>query len=297
MLTVSVWWFWPLVMFVFTFFIGLIAPVSGVGGGVLFVPLVTAFFPFNVDFVRGTGLIMTLAGSLSSTPQLVRQGLANLKIMPPLLIVSLLGSLLGGSTGLWITNGFPEGPHYVTVALGVILLIVFVIMVKSKRVEFPNIEKPGPLSAGLGLTGEWYEPSLNQVVTYKVTRLRYGLPAFAVAGFIGGMFGVGAGWASVPALNLIMGAPIKVATSTSTLIITANSAVAAWVYLANGAVLPLIVVPSVAGIAIGARLGAAIAVKARPSIVRYLVMGILLLAALLDIVKGLGGLGLMPKIL
>ena len=94
-----------------------------------------------------------------------------------------------------------------------------------------------------------------------------------------------------------MGAPIKVATSTSTLIITANSAVAAWVYLANGAVLPLIVVPSVAGIAIGARLGAAIAVKARPSIVRYLVMGILLLAALLDIVKGLGGLGLMPKIL
>jgi uncharacterized membrane protein YfcA len=89
-----------------------------------------------------------------------------------------------------------------------------------------------------------------------------------------------------------MGAPIKVATSTSMLIITVNDAAAAWVYLANGAVLPLIVIPSVIGISIGSRIGARIAVRARPKFVRYLVMGVMLLAAILDIQKGLSGLGM-----
>jgi len=62
------------------------------------------------------------------------------------------------------------------------------------------------------------------------------------------MFGLGAGWANVPVLNLIMGAPIKVAVSTSMAIITVNDAAAAWIYMAKGAILPLIVVPSVVGI-------------------------------------------------
>ena len=292
-----VWWAWPIIMLVFTFAIGLIAPISGVGGGVLFVPLATAFFPFNVDFVRGIGLIMALSGALSSSPHLVRAGLANLRMMAPVVMVSMLTSILGGAAGLWITSGFPGGEHYVTIALGVLLFVVFAVMATSKHAEFPDVQQQGPLSHGLGLQGQWYEPSLDQVVEYKVTKLRYGLPAFAVVGFVAGMFGLGAGWASVPVLNLIMGAPIKIATSTSTLIIAVNAAAPGWVYLANGAVLPLLVIPSIVGITLGAKLGCRIAVKAKPRAVRYLVMGIMLLSAVLDILKGLGGLGVIPKIL
>ena len=107
------------------------------------------------------------------------------------------------------------------------------------------------------------------------------------------MFGLGAGWANVPVLNLIMCAPIKVATSTSMLIIAVNDAAAAWVYLANGAILPIIVIPSVLGITIGARIGARVAAKAKPRLVRHLVLAIMLLAAVLDITKGLSGLGIL----
>ena len=292
-----VWWVWPIIMFGFTFIIGLIAPVSGVGGGVLFVPLATAFLPFNVDFVRGTGLIMALTGALSSAPHLVRQGMANLRIMVPIVLVSMVTSVLGGTVGLWLTNTYPAGEHYVTIALGVVLFAIFGLMITSRQVEFPEVENQGPISKGLGLEGSWYETSMSCVIEYKATRLRYALVAFGVVGFIGGMFGLGAGWANVPTLNLIMGCPIKVATSTSMLIITANSPAAAWVYLANGAVLPLIVIPSVLGIAIGARIGSKLAVKAKPAFIRYLVMGIMLMSAILDIIKGLGGLGVIPKIL
>lgn len=284
------WVFWPLALFILTLAIGVIAPVSGVGGGVLFVPLTVAFFPFNVDFIRGAGLIMALTSALSSAPHLMKKGLANLRAMAPVVVVSIITSIIGGIVGLWITNAFPTGKYYIYIALGVVLFLIFVVMLISKRVEFPEVASIDSISAKLGIAGAWYEPSLDKVVEYKTTRMPVGLPAFAAVGFIAGMFGLGAGWANVPVLNLVMCAPIKVATSTSMLIITVNDAAAAWIYMAKGAVLPLIVVPSVLGISIGARIGARIAVRAKPKFVKYLVMGIMLLAAILDIRKGLCGL-------
>jgi len=105
------------------------------------------------------------------------------------------------------------------------------------------------------------------------------------------MFGFEASWANVPVLNLLMGAPLRVAVSTSMVVIALNDAAAMWVYVAKGAVLPLIVVPSVLGVTIGARIGAMIAERIRPRIIRLVVLGVMLFAALLDIEKGLVGLG------
>jgi len=289
------WWFWPLCLLILTLIIGIIAPISGVGGGVLFVPLTTALFPFHVDFIRGAGLIMALTSALSSTPKLTKEGLANLRIMAPVVMVSSITSILGGVIGLWITNTFPQGKHYIAIMLGAVLFIIFGVMLTSKRAEFPKVENPDRLSKALDIGGCWYEPSLGRIVEYRTTNMGIALPAFAAIGFIAGMFGLGAGWANVPILNLLMGAPIKVATSTSMMIITVNDAAAAWVYIANGAVLPVIVIPSVIGITIGARIGAKLAVKAKPKFVKYIVLAVMMLAAVLDIYKGLTGLGYLPK--
>ncbi len=295
----TAWWFWPLCMFFFTFTIGLIAPVSGVGGGVLFVPIATAFFPFSMDFVRGTGLIMAMMSAFSSTPYLMKKGLANLKLMTPILIVSTIFSIIGGVLGLWITNAFPLGKYYLTIALGVVLFIIFVVMSKAKKLEFPEVkeEDVDPISKKLDITGAWFEPNLNKVVHYRTTKMPIGFVAFALVGMIAGMFGLGAGWANVPVLNMIMGAPIKVATSTSMAIITVNDAAACWIYISKGALLPLVLIPAVLGISIGAKIGAKIAEKAKPTFVRYLVMFILLAAGVIDVIKGLGGLGIIPKII
>ncbi len=289
------WWFWPLCLLIFTLIIGIIAPISGVGGGVLFVPLTTALFPFHIDFIRGAGLIMALTSALSSAPKLTKEGLANLRIMAPVVMVSSITSILGGIIGLWITNTFSQGKYYITIMLGVVLFIIFGVMLASKRVEFPKVENPDKISKALNIGGCWYEPSLKKVVEYRTTNMALAFPAFAAIGFIAGMFGLGAGWANVPILNLLMGAPIKIATSTSMMIITINDAAAAWVYIANGAVLPVIVIPSVIGITIGARIGAKLAVKAKPKFVKYIVLAVMLLAAVLDIYKGIAGLGYLPK--
>ncbi len=283
---------WIGILFVFTFVIGLIAPIGGVGGGVLFVPLATAFFPFSVDFIRGAGLIMALTSALSSSPHLIKKGLANVKILSPIVIVSIITSIIGSVVGLWITNVFPLGEAYFTLSLGVILLFIFIVMVTSKRVEYPVVGRIDAFSKKLGLKGEWYEPSLNTTVEYETTNLPFGMITFSAVGFIAGMFGLGAGWANVPVLNLIMGVPIKVSVATSMAIIAVNDAAASWVYIAKGATLPLICIPSVLGITIGARIGAKLAEKAKPLFIKYLVLGIMIFAAILDILKGLRGMGI-----
>ncbi len=54
------WWFWPVVLFFFCLILGVLAVMAGVGGGVLYVPLVSGFFPFHIDFVRGIGLMVQI---------------------------------------------------------------------------------------------------------------------------------------------------------------------------------------------------------------------------------------------
>ena len=67
------------------------------------------------------------------------------------------------------------GRHYITIALGITLFFIFVVMVKSKRVEFPEIEKVDSIPEKLDFSGRWYEPSRDEVVEYKLTRLPYSL--------------------------------------------------------------------------------------------------------------------------
>jgi len=282
--------FWPISLFFLTFAIGILAPVAGVGGGVIFVPVVSAFYPFSITFVRGAGLVMAQVNALVSSPKFLRTGLASLRIGLLAATVAAGSSIAGAMIGIWVVKAFPQGKYYIYTALGGLLFFIFLIMMISKRVEFPEVKEMDPIARFFNLTGAYYEPALGRIVEYKVTRTPLALLAFAGVGFIAGMFGLGAGWANVPVLNLVMGAPIKVSTSTSMLIIALTTTPAACVYLAEGAILPLIMIPAVAGMFFGSRLGAWLTVKARPKVVRYIFLAIMLFAAIMDIYKGLHGL-------
>ncbi len=44
------WWYWPLILLILSFVLGVFAVMAGVGGGVLYVPIVSGFLPFHLDF-------------------------------------------------------------------------------------------------------------------------------------------------------------------------------------------------------------------------------------------------------
>jgi uncharacterized membrane protein YfcA len=103
-----------------------------------------------------------------------------------------------------------------------------------------------------------------------------------------GMFGLGAGWANVPVLNLVMGAPIKISVATSKFLLSITDTSAAWIYMNNGAVLPLMVVPSVVGIMLGSFVGVRILAVTKPALIRVMVIIVLGIAGAKALLKGLG---------
>jgi uncharacterized membrane protein YfcA len=111
---------------------------------------------------------------------------------------------------------------------------------------------------------------------------------FAGIGFMAGMFGLGAGWANVPVLNLVMGVPLRVSVSTSGFLLSVIDTSAAWVYVNRGALLPMLVVPSILGVMLGARIGGRLLRTVHAATIRKLVISLMLVAGARALAKGLG---------
>jgi uncharacterized membrane protein YfcA len=278
----TAWWVWPLALFVACFLMGIVAVPAGIGGGTLFVPIVGSFFPFHLDFVRGAGLLVALASALSAGPMLLRSGLGSLRLALPLAVLASASSIGGALLGL----AMPA--HVVQMLLGGVVLGIVVLMLSAKKSEFPQVAQPDLLGRALALNGIFIDGASGRTVHWQVHRTLPGLVVFLGIGVLAGMFGIGAGWANVPALNLLMGAPVKVAAGTSGLVLSLVDSSAAWVYINQGAVLPMIAVPSVVGMMLGARIGARLLDVLKGSVIRRLVIGVLLFAGLRALLKGAG---------
>jgi uncharacterized membrane protein YfcA len=276
------WWVWPLALFLACFVMGIVAVPAGIGGGTLFVPIVGSFFPFHLDFVRGAGLLVALASALSAGPTLLRSGLGSLRLALPLAVLASASSIGGAMLGL----AMPA--HVVQILLGSVVLGIVVLMLVSKRSEFPQVERPDALGQALEMNGIFIDGASRRAVAWTVHRTLAGMLTFLGIGVLGGLFGIGAGWANVPALNLLMGVPLKVAAGTSGVVLSLASSSAAWVYIERGAVLPLIAVPSIVGMMFGARIGAHLLNRLNGSVVRWMVISMLMFAGLRALQKGLG---------
>jgi uncharacterized membrane protein YfcA len=278
---VTSWWVWPLVLFLMTFVMGILAALGGVGGGVLFVPIVSGFFPFHLDFVRGCGLLVALSGALAAGPGFLKMNLASLRLAMPVALIASTCAIIGAMIGLALPT------NIVQTALGATILGIVVLMMAANKSEFPEVAEADRLSSALKIYGVYTEASLGKAIDWKVHRTVSSLFLFIIIGVMAGMFGLGAGWANVPVLNLVMGAPLKISVATSKFLLSITDTSAAWIYVNQGAVIPMMVVPSLVGIMLGSFIGVRILRVAKPTFVRKMVIGLLLFAGAKAITKGL----------
>ena len=277
-----VWWFWPLVLLIVTFIMGILAVLAGVGGGVLFVPIISGFFPFHLDFVRGTGLLVALSGALAAGPGLLKLNLASLRLAIPVALVASTCAIIGAMIGLALPT------NIVQICLGATILGICALMLTAKKSEFPDVPKADKLSSMLHIYGVYQEASTGEIVDWKIHRTPLGLALFVLIGVMAGMFGLGAGWANVPVLNLLMGAPLKISVATSKFLLSITDTSAAWIYMNKGCVIPMMVVPSLVGIMLGSFVGVRLLKIAKPAFIRWMVIGILAFAGIKALSKGLG---------
>lgn len=278
-------WQIGLVLFAVCLVIGVVAVIAGVGGGVLYVPLISAVFPFHLDFVRGAGLLCALAGSTASVPRLLERRLASLHLVLPCAVLTSLGAIIGARVGLRLPTAWIEA------LLGLVILLIATVMARTNlRSGDHAAHEPGPVAARLNMAGEFTDQGNGEAVPWHAWHARWGLPLSFGIGLIGGMFGVGAGWANVPLFLLVMGVPLKVASASSVLLISFASVAASWVYLLDGSVLPQIAVPSMLGLMLGSRLGARLLDRAPTERVRRVVLAVLVIAGCRLLWSGVAGL-------
>ena len=279
------WWFWPIILFFFCLVLGILAVMAGVGGGVLYVPLVSGFFPFHIDFVRGVGLMVALAGALAAGPGLLRRNLANLRLALPVALIASTFSILGAMLGLYLSA---LNPDIIQTCLGATIMGIAILLLASKNTEKPVVNKQDAIGLALGLGGAYWDDGARESVEWKTHRTLLGMCMFILVGLVAGMFGLGAGWANVPVLNLLMGAPLKVSVATSKFLLSITDTSAAWIYMNRGCVIPLIAVPSIVGLMLGSLIGVKILAVAKPKMIRYIVIVVLFFAGLKALDKGLG---------
>ncbi len=274
------WWIWPLALLIFCFVLGIVAVLAGVGGGVLFVPLVSGFFPFHLDFVRGAGLMVALAGALAAGPGLLKRNFASLRLALPVALVASTFSIIGAMIGLSLPA------HITQLCLGGTIVGIAILLLLAKNSVVPTVTKQDALSVAFGMQGIFLEPSSGDKIAWKTHRTLQGMLLFIIIGIMAGMFGLGAGWANVPVLNLLMGVPLKISVGTSKFLLSIADTSAAWVYLNQGAVIPMIAVPSIVGLMAGSIVGVRLLALANPKFIRILVISVLLFAGAQALYKG-----------
>ncbi len=269
--------------------IAIIAVIAGIGGGVLFTPIVMAFTSIDTLIVRSTGLVVAMFSGLISSGPFMKKGLADIKIVFFCSVPIVVGAISGSFGAIFLSTYMGAmGDALVRLMLGLILIfIAFLFIIGGAKTEYPKPKKIDKFTQKIGLRGSYLEESLNQNVQYQLTRSIPGFFLFLLVGFTGGFFGLGGGWAVVPVLNLVMATPLKISAACSGVLLALGNSCAIWPYIMFGALIPVFVAPWMVGQVVGGILGAHILARIKAGVVRNILIVILFMTSIKLVVRGL----------
>src|SRR5881628_1539470 len=259
---------------------GLLGSLTGLGGGVVLVPLLTLFFKVDIRYAVGASLVSVIATSSGAAAAYVKEGFSNIRIGMFLEIATTVGALLGAFLATRVSGSA------IATIFGLVLLYS-AYLAGRPRVRHAFDDVPDPLATRLKMNGSFPEP--EGVRHYCVHRVPHGFSLMFGAGALSGLLGIGSGAVKVLAMDQAMRVPFKVSTTTSNFMIGVTAAASAGVYLSRGYIDPRVAMPVMLGVLAGAFLGSRILVHARVRTLR-LVFGIVIFAMAVEMLyKGLTG--------
>jgi len=289
----SAWSAWGIIVasFVLSLIIAIVAVLGGVGGGVIFTPIMLGFTSVDTLLVRSTGLVVAMFSGLVSSGPFMRKGLADVRLVFYCAIPIILGAMAGSEAAIGMAENMGDrGDALVRLLLGCILVFIAVLFIMGgSKTEYPEPKKLDKLSEALNIKSRYWEESLNKTVHYQPNKIALGGILFFVVGFTGGFFGLGGGWAVVPVLNLVMSVPLKVSAASSGVLLAIGNAAAIWPYIVKGALIGVIAAPWMIGQVIGGILGAHILAKIKAGFVRNILIVLLFATSIKLLSRGIEG--------
>ncbi|ADQ78199.1 protein of unknown function DUF81 [Paludibacter propionicigenes WB4] len=270
-----------LILFFGAIFGGLLGSLTGLGGGVVIIPLLTLGFGVDMRFAVGTALVTSIATSSGAAAAYIREGITNTRIGMFLEIATTTGAVAGALVAMYL-------PTHIIALIFAAILIFSAAMTIRKRNTVVDYAAPGDkLGVKLKLNGSY--PSEKGTINYNVHNVLGGYSLMTVAGVLSGLLGIGSGALKVLAMDTMMKIPFKVSTTTSNFMVGVTAAASAVIYLQRGYIDPGLAMPIVPGVLIGAFFGSKILVKAKVQTLRKVFSVVITMLALQMIYNAITG--------
>jgi hypothetical protein len=259
---------------------GFLGALTGLGGGVVIVPLLVLGFKVDIHYAIGASLVSVIATSSGAAAAYVRDGLSNIRIGMFLEIATTIGAIFGA----YLAANTPT--KAIAIIFGVILLWSSAMSFRKRnRDEINRIVDP--LAQRLRLDGTFPMDTGRQ--PYHVRRVPLGFGLMFGAGTLSGLLGIGSGAVKVLAMDQAMEVPFKVSTTTSNFMIGVTAAASAGIYLSRGYIDPMIAMPVTLGVLAGSLAGAKFLVRSKVALMRIVFALVVALLGLEMIYNGLAG--------
>ena len=254
---------------------GFVGALTGLGGGVVLVPVLALLFKVNMKYAIGASLVCVIATSSGAAAAYVREGYSNIRIGMLLEIATTLGALLGAYLATRVST------HAIAIIFGVVLLQAAYQSLFGKNPDGGSHIESDTLGRKLRLNGTY--PIDGKPQEYGVRNVPTGFGMMLGAGALSGLLGIGSGAVKVIAMDRAMKIPFKVSTTTSNFMIGVTAAASAGVYLGRGYIDPGLALPVVLGVLAGAFLGSKLLVRAPVRVLRR-IFGVAILAIAVEII-------------
>jgi uncharacterized protein len=259
---------------------GFLGALTGLGGGVVIVPLLTVVFGVDIHYAIGAALVSVIATSSGAAAAYVREGFSNVRVGMFLEIASTIGALVGAGLVLYLRVSV------ISVVFGAVLLY----SAYASITEAPHDnEVLGPDRLGTLLKMDGSYPTASGFVSYHVRGVPLGFALMFVAGVLSGLLGIGSGAVKVLAMDRAMKLPFKVSTTTSNFMIGVTAAAGAGIYLSRGYIDPGLAMPVMLGVLAGSLFGARVLIGAKVRVLRIVFSAVIAALALEMMYKGLSG--------
>ncbi|MBB6331224.1 putative membrane protein YfcA [Chryseobacterium sediminis] len=225
---------------------GLLGSLTGLGGGVIIIPLLTLGFGVPMHYAIGASLISVIGTSSGAAVAFVKEGFTNMRIGMFLEIATTAGAIVGA-----LVSGMLN-PNTIGIIFASILLLTVILNLKGK----PDHQEPlikGSLEEKLKLYGTF--PDKGVLKSYSARNTVPGFLMMMFAGAMSGLLGIGSGALKVLAMDNMMKLPFKVSTTTSNFMIGVTAVASALIYFQRGEIIPVIVAPVLIGVVIGSFIG------------------------------------------
>ncbi|MBK5720031.1 sulfite exporter TauE/SafE family protein [Dysgonomonas sp. Marseille-P4677] len=270
------------VLFLGACFAGLIGSLTGLGGGVVVIPLLTLGFGVDMRYAIGAALVTSIATSSGAAAAYIKEGITNVRIGMFLEIATTTGAVVGAIVAMYLDK------VYIAVIFGCVLIFSAIRSVAKKE---DNIDYAAPgdyLGEKFKLNGS-YPTKEGKIEKYNVHNVVGGYSLMTLAGVLSGLLGIGSGALKVLAMDTTMKIPFKVSTTTSNFMVGVTAAASAVIYLQRGYIDPGLAMPIVVGVLIGAFFGSKILPKTNVKKLRMLFSIVIFFLAISMIYNGITG--------